>query len=187
MDLLALQREFLEALEKISNEEVSSTLAGHSLLSAATPAVYEAMTQTFEKTSTMDAPGRALEIASSGTRALAELAMASATGDISLTTLSGFRDRVAQRAHKVYDGLVHAYLSGERGPAPASIHLKGTRPMYDYIRITLGVPMHGMSNYRLFENDAAFGDLTIGEHVSRIYEVCRVLLFPCSLHTHSSR
>lgn len=172
MDLRAMQREFFKELDTIMKEELDVIASSQTFFDAALPSVRDAMHNSFEKTSTMDITPRMEEIAGCGMRALMEVAMVSTT-DISLSGMQAFKSKVATRTACVYNALVDAYLSGDRGAAPASVHLKGTRPMYDFIRTTLGVPMHGATNHKMFANNAVFEDDTIGHHVSLIYESIR--------------
>ena len=43
--------------------------------------------------------------------------------------------------------------------------------MYEFVRCTLGIKMHGYENLTLFED--GFGDITVGGNVSVIYESIR--------------
>jgi phenylalanine ammonia-lyase len=122
----------------------------------------------------MDSVARMTEIATSAMRAATECVMENNTlaDAVSLGTIQSFKTRVASRAILLHDEVTRAYLSGTRGAAPASNLLKGTRPIYEFVRIKLGIPMHGMTNYNVFANDSHLGDVTIGQNVSLIYEVC---------------
>lgn len=43
--------------------------------------------------------------------------------------------------------------------------------MYEFVRITLGIRMHGSENYNRFANGLGIEDVTIGQNVSLIHEV----------------
>ena len=88
-----------------------------------------------------------------------------------LTSIPTFRTRVASRAYLLLDGLRTDYLSGALGAAPASRYLKRTRPVYEFVRLTLGIRMHGSENYHRFANGVGVEDVTIGQNVSLIHEV----------------
>ena len=67
--------------------------------------------------------------------------------------------------------LRRAYLSGERGAAPAAAYLGKTRPFYEFVRVELGVRMHGAENLDRFANGMGVDDVTIGQKISVINEV----------------
>lgn len=64
------------------------------------------------------------------------------------------------------------YLEGARGAAP---FLGRTRALYEFVRSALGVRMHGLANLRGFAGEGldAFGERSVGESVSVIYEAIR--------------
>ncbi|KAJ3513420.1 hypothetical protein NLJ89_g2951 [Agrocybe chaxingu] len=66
-----------------------------------------------------------------------------------------------------------AYLSGARGPAPASRYLNKTCPVYEFVRLTLGIRMHGSENYHHFVNGLGVEDVTVGQNISLIHEAIR--------------
>jgi len=49
--------------------------------------------------------------------------------------------------------------------------LTKTRPVYEFVRKTLGIDMHGLENHRSFPDGLDLEDATIGEKVSLIHEV----------------
>jgi phenylalanine ammonia-lyase len=72
-----------------------------------------------------------------------------------LSMIPSFRQSFAPRSVALLTSLRTAYLSGARGPAPASPHLAhGTRPIYEFVRLTLGVRMHGWENSKMFDTGA---------------------------------
>lgn len=69
--------------------------------------------------------------------------------------ISSFRESFASRSVALLNSLRKAYLSGARGPTPASPYLAhGTRPIYEFVRLTLGVRMHGWENINMFDTGA---------------------------------
>lgn len=180
MDLRALQSEFLEGLHKIVSEEMESFayfLQGDEK-SKLTSKIYKAMHDAHDSTSTMDAQARMQKIAASSTIILLEYLTGAAfnrpeAAGLALTAIPDFRSRVATRANVLLDVLRQEYLSGERGPAPASKYLNRTRPVYEYVRNELGIRMHGSENYSRFENGLGVDDVTIGQNISLIHEAIR--------------
>jgi len=72
-----------------------------------------------------------------------------------LSLIPSFRESFASRSVTLLSSLRTAYISGARGPAPASPYLAhGTRPIYEFVRLTLGVRMHGWENSKMFDTGA---------------------------------
>jgi len=72
-----------------------------------------------------------------------------------LSLIPSFRESFASRSVTFLSSLRTAYISGARGPAPASPYLAhGTRPIYEFVRFTLGVRMHGWENFKMFDTGA---------------------------------
>ena len=185
MDLRSLQHEFYEGLSNITSEEVS--IAFGSILSEedAIPIkikLASTLRDTFDATSTMDAADRMQKVAASSTIPLLDFFTGSSFSNPSLvgpalTSLPAFRARVASRAYNLLDELRRDYLSGARGAAPASRYLNRTRPVYEFVRLTLGIRMHGSENYHRFVNGLGVDDVTIGQNVSLIHEVRFITCF----------
>ncbi|KAF8324737.1 L-Aspartase-like protein [Amanita rubescens] len=180
-DLRALQAEFGDELKKIVSQELSDTF-GHALTESETSVllstVVKAMAATLESTSTMDAVERMHKVAASSTPALIDFLTGSdvEAGEAavaSTTSIPEFHARVASRAASYLKQLQTEYLTGARGPAPAASHLNKTRPIYEFVRVTLGIKMHGIENLHAFENGLGVEDVTPGQHVSRIHEAIR--------------
>ena len=179
LDLRSLQYEFHEGLTKIASEEFS--IAFSSILSEndAIPIkakVASTLYDTFNATSTMDAAERMQKVAASSTVPLFDFFTGPSFYNPSLvgsalTSIPTYRTRVASRAYSLLDDLRRDYLSGTRGAAPASRYLNRTRPVYEFVRLTLGIRMHGSENYHHFVNGLGVEDVTIGQNVSLIHEV----------------
>ncbi len=155
-------------LRKIVVEELT-TAFGAVLTDDATksiiPSVTRVMHETFDKTSTMDARERLQKVAASSTTPLLDFFTGPSFTESSLvgtalTSIPGFRTRVAERLYTLLDDLRREFLSGVRGPAPASAYLNKTRPVYEFVRLTLGIRMHGTQNYHRFENGVGVEDQT---------------------------
>ncbi|KAJ7076829.1 L-Aspartase-like protein [Mycena belliarum] len=178
LDLRALQNELLDGLNTIASEELAVCLAPYlseSVLSAATSQVCGALKDSLNNTSTMDAPERMLKVAASSSTVLVDLLTSQPCSDpgAALSSIPVFRAKVAARAETLLDELRRAYLFGERGAAPASPHLNKTRPVYEFVRLKLGVKMHGAENYNSFVNGLGVDEDSIGHHVSLIHEAIR--------------
>lgn len=179
LDLRALQHEFHDGLIKISSEEFSvafgSVLTEKDTISIKAK-VASVLNDAFDATSTMDAKERMQKVAASSTTPLLDFFTGPSISDPSLvgpalTSIPTFRTRVASRAYSLLDDLRRDYLSGARGAAPASRYLNRTRPVYEFVRLTLGIRMHGSENYHRFVNGLGVDDVTVGQNVSLIHEV----------------
>jgi len=181
LDLRALQSEFVTGLETIVNDELASAFG--SSLSASQQSilfkkVFSIMAMTLDKTSTMDNVDRMNVVAASTTTIFVDFLSGPEFADASFTNLalsiiSQFRSQVASRAVNLLDQLRRDYLSGARGPAPASSQLNKTRPVYEYVRKTLGIRMHGSENYARFVNGLGVEDVSLGQNISLIHEAIR--------------
>ncbi|KAK0486135.1 L-Aspartase-like protein [Armillaria novae-zelandiae] len=182
LDLRILRQELIDGVSLIVKEELVDLFApvlSHSDLTSVTSNVQKTLIDALDHTTTMDATERMIKVAASSTTVLVDfltsctfVAGSSAAG-AALTSIPVFRSRVASRATTLLDDLRRSYLSGERGAAPASKHLKKTRPLYEFVRITLGIRMHGSENYHRFINGHGTDEVTVGQNVSLIHEAIR--------------
>ena len=179
LDLRSLQHEFHKGLSKIAFEEFSTAFGSILSENDAIPIkakIASELHNAFDTTSTMDAAERMEKVAALSTIPLLDfftgpLFPSSSPLGPALSSIHTFRTRVASRAYLLLDGLRRDYLSGARGAAPASLYLNRTRPMYEFVRLTLGIRMHGSENYHQFSNGLGVEDVTIGQNVSLIHEV----------------
>lgn len=176
-----MQSEFLSGLHTIVSEELHSSFAtflkaGEKVAIASE--VFRIMHDTHDSTSTMDAQERMHKIAASSTTFLLDYITGPTFGHLKdtgsiINAISIFRSRVATRGYVLLDSLRHDYLSGKRGPSPASKYLNRTRPVYEFVRKELGIKMHGSENYTSFENGLGVDDVTVGQNISFIHEAIR--------------
>ena len=91
--------------------------------------------------------------------------------DLPVSRILSFQTAVAESASDALETLRSQFICPPSdGALPASPLLaKGTRPVYEFVRKTLSIPMHGIENLKRFEG--GFTELTIGHNVSTIYEV----------------
>ncbi|KAI0034707.1 phenylalanine ammonium lyase [Vararia minispora EC-137] len=178
LDLRALQAELAAELHTIVHDELRAYFP--SLMQAPGASAFEArvltaMTGALDSTSTMDAVPRMVAVAATSTPLLVSaLAGSPLVSEYSLTAFTDFRDTVAARAAFALSDLREQYLSGKRGSAPARRVLNRTRPLYEFVRVTLGISMHGEENRTLFPRSVGGVDeQTIGQNVSLIHEAIR--------------
>ncbi|KAF8633373.1 hypothetical protein AX17_004544 [Amanita inopinata Kibby_2008] len=181
LDLRAMQSEFAEGLNKITLEELTAsfgTALTESELSTLLSKVIKAMTCTLDSTSSMDAVERMQKVAASTSSLLLDFLTGpdvakSDAAAASLASIPAFRSHVASRAASLLQQLRGEYLTGTHGPAPASPYLNKTRPVYEFVRVTLGIRMHGSENFHGFANGLGVEDVTVGQNVSLIHEAIR--------------
>ncbi|THV07334.1 phenylalanine ammonia-lyase [Dendrothele bispora CBS 962.96] len=178
LDLRTLRREFDEGLKDILSSEFKSAFrsAFGSNEQAVINKLFNQMTQTLDKTSTMDAVDQMNAVASSCVTVLVQTLTSQSQESDSLTpvyrSISEFCTKVSARATESMNKLRASYLSGERGATPASPYLGKTKLVYEYIRVTLGVKMHGADNLSGFSNELGEND-SIGQKISLIHEAIR--------------
>ena len=83
---------------------------------------------------------------------------------------------VAKEGAALLDGLRTEYIDGKNGPTPASRYLGRTKALYEYVRVTLGVTMHGRENLHEWKDGPGVEDVSIGENISLIHEVSYTVL-----------
>ncbi|EKM50751.1 uncharacterized protein PHACADRAFT_213640 [Phanerochaete carnosa HHB-10118-sp] len=126
-----------------------------------------------DTTSTADCKARMYCVAASTTTSLVDFLSADLTFGANLGHITGFRAEFAERAAGTLMALRMQYLEGARSSAPASRHLGKTRAVYEFVRVTLGVRVHGAENLRGFEMGPGVEDGTVGGYISVIYEAIR--------------
>lgn len=178
LDLRALQNELIDGLNKLATEELALHFGPYlteSELHETTSKVCAVLQAALNDTSTMDAAERMVKVAASSSTVLLDILTSPSSScsnpGAALAAIPAFRSKVAARAESLLDGLRRAYLFGERGASPASPYLNKTRPVYEFVRLTLGIKMHGVENYDSFVNGMGVDEDTTGESISLIHEV----------------
>lgn len=177
LDLRALQSELKTGIDAITHEEIKSqfgvylTLAQVNVLSSK---ILMAIHANLETTSTMDAAARFATAASTTTTPIVEFFTSQPISSPSIFAgIIKFQEKLASRSVQLMENLRMDYLSGGRGPAPASRFLNKTRGVYEFVRVTLGIKMHGEVNMKMFEIEPGMQDVSIGQNVSLIHEAIR--------------
>jgi phenylalanine ammonia-lyase len=175
LDLRAMQAELEKEFHKIVRTELRANFGSRLSLTEEgllLKQILGVMLATLDSTTTMDATDRMIRVAASSDSMIVKHFMqAKGPGVIALSGLPCFNNNIAKRATAVLTNLRDAYLTGARGPAPARLHLTKTRPVYEFVRMTLGIGMHGLENHQKFPEGMDLEDATIGEKVSLIHEV----------------
>ena len=172
LDIRAMQAEFEDELHKIVQTELLANFGSYIPPAEAGPLfkqIFFVMLTTLDTTTTMDTADRMIKVAASSDSVIVK--HFTGPGVIALSGLTRFNEDVAKHATASLTALREAYLTGARGPAPASVLLTRTRPVYEFVRTTLSIGMHGLENHQSFSDGLDLEDATIGENVSLIHEV----------------
>lgn len=201
LDLRALQKHYNAALSRLLTEELTTHLSAHvptAAMSSLHSRIMTAILAALESTTTMDAVPRLRTVASATTTPILDFVASSSTsttGDL-VGAIAAFRGSFAQRGAQLLQDLRSSFLQGTAAPpsgataynplAPAAHFLGRTRPVYEYIRVDLGVRTHGKENFNKFDNGLGNteGQPGIGRNVSIIYEVRRIAIHTLSPSEH---
>ncbi|OJA19950.1 hypothetical protein AZE42_03720 [Rhizopogon vesiculosus] len=199
LDLRALGEELHEALPGLIRASLldafpllTDNTTATSLVSAVIPALKEAL----DRTTTLETKVRMHKVAGACVVPLVTALSTSPVEGAELGALPAFITALAVRLERKLTELRCAYLGVQphavrgasptaeesevawRGPAPASKYLAPrTRALYQFVRMTLGVRMHGAGNVRGdvygMQEGVDGGEGTIGDGVSVICEAIR--------------
>ncbi|TFK88456.1 phenylalanine ammonia-lyase [Polyporus arcularius HHB13444] len=175
LDLRALQHEFQLEVDEILREELTRSFGPHLSsihLNLLVPAISREIRRSLDTTSTMDVVARMRTVAGATTTTLVDFCAQNA-GLHALDEIVSFRATLAERMTASLVRLREQYLQGAKGPAPASSYLGKSRAVYEYIRVTLGIRMHGAENLHNFQEGPGVEDQTIGQNIALIHEAIR--------------
>ncbi|KAF7372051.1 Phenylalanine ammonia-lyase [Mycena venus] len=177
VDIRALQDEFGTRLCEIVREELHESFGkAYADNTTLLPDICAIFRGSIERTSNMDAADQMDEVAASSSTVLlkfftTEYAGSSATA---LSAIPAFQLRVAERGTTLLQLLRSAFLAGERGASPASTYLGKTKAVYEFVRLMLGIKLHGVENQSGFANGLGVDDITIGQNISFIHEASHI-------------
>ncbi|KAI1785217.1 phenylalanine ammonia-lyase [Ganoderma leucocontextum] len=175
LDLRAMQHEFELEVDDILREQIAHSFGRH-LADADLVALFSVLARhvrrSLETTSTMDAAHRMRAVASATTTPIVDFC-AQCGGALDLDEIVAFRVQLAERMVGSLMRLREEYLRGAKGPAPAAKYLGRSRAVYEFVRTTLGIRMHGAENLHDFKDGPGVEDPTIGQDISFIHEAIR--------------
>lgn len=178
LDLRALQAEFDVGLDTVVREQLSHYFSAHLTspqLAQLFTIISRAMDRSLENTSTMDLAPRMQVVAASSTTPIVDFCSSDPSLLPALVHIVEFRNVVSERLTNLMGRLREQYLAGEKGVAPAAPYLGKTRLLYEFVRVKLGVRMHGSENLHKFAAGPGVEEITIGQNISIIHEVCFLL------------
>lgn len=199
LDLRALGEELREALPGLIRSSLLNTfpsLTDNTMITSLVAAIIPALTEALDRTTTLETNARMYKVAGACVVPLVTALSTSPVQGAELGALPVFIASVAAALENKLTELRCAYLGVQpfavrgaspsawqtevawRGPTPASKYLAPrTRALYEFVRVTLGVRMHGAGNLRgdvFGMRDGLEGeDGTIGNGVSVICEAIR--------------
>lgn len=174
LDLRAMHNDLQSSLSAIVRELLPKHFpSAAKRADALLPILERTIFRALNSSSSADCKARMVSVAASTTTPLVDFLSADAALAPELTNITAFRTDLATRAADALTTLRTQYLEGARGAAPASKYLGKTRPVYEFVRVTLNVPMHGRENLHNFEMGPGVEDGIIGNNISTIYEAIR--------------
>ena len=177
LDLRALQHEFALEADDILRAQLAHSFGRHlpeADLAALAGVLSRSIRRSLETTSTMDAAHRMRTVAAATTAPLVDFcAQRGGAVELNLDEIVVFRARLAEGMEGTLVRLREEYLRGAKGPAPAAKYLGKVRGVYEFVRTTLGVRMHGVENLHDFEYGPGVEELSIGQDISLIHEAIR--------------
>jgi phenylalanine ammonia-lyase len=180
VDLRALQAEFAQIVDGILNEEIEKLISQspapesipESAVKVLTFQLREAFHGSLEMTATMDAPLRMITAAKTSSTIFLDFLTNHPEISLPLQQISIFQNTLSTRTSRALEDLRLDYFKANRGPTPASNWMGRTKAVYEFIRVTLGVKMHGLENHERFEKGLGYYG-NVGQDVSKIYEAIK--------------
>jgi phenylalanine ammonia-lyase len=178
LDLRAMQAKFKIELNSIAAKHLFALFGPYlqpTTLSALLPELLRSLHRSLDATTTMDADARLTKVAGAAAVPLLD-ALAKQNGHLpaeAYASIQTFRQQVAKEGLSRLEAIRHQFLHGERGKAPASEYMGRTKTVYEFVRLKLGIQMHGKENLTQFADGLNETELTIGHNITLIYEAMR--------------
>ncbi|PBK63144.1 phenylalanine ammonia-lyase [Armillaria solidipes] len=173
LDLRAMQHDFLTGINDVVESELTSAfkLKTSDILDLSS-LVKRVLRNSYHSTVTMDLKEQMQAVASSCIPTIVKFFATNPSLHYqpTLSDIMAVTNAFATRGIDLMSQLRDQYLTGLKGRAPASPYLGRTCHIYQFIRMELGVPMHGEENLKRFGNAPYANTKTIGHHVSVIYK-----------------
>lgn len=173
LDLRAMQHDFLAGINDVVESELTNAfnLKTSDVLDLSSM-VNRVFRNSYHSTVTMDLKEQMQAVASSCISVIVEFFATNSSLHYqpTLSDIMAVINAFATRGIDLMSQLRDQYLTGCKGRAPASPYLGRTCRIYQFIRMELGVPMHGEENLKRFGNAPYANTQTIGHQVSVIYK-----------------
>ena len=176
LDLRAMQFDFEARMEDIARDLLASHFGAHlssAQLERLSVSVNKAILKALSAGSSADAVGRLRQVAAATLTPIVDFLTAEPDLTPALVNIVAFRAELATQGAEVLQSLRAEYIEGKKGATPAAKYLGRTKPMYEFVRATLGVGMHGAENLHDFEAGPGVEEVSIGQNISVIHEAIR--------------
>ena len=173
-----MQHEFELEADQILADQLAQSFGPHlsaPALALLQPILSRQIRRSLETTSTMDAALRMRTVAATTTTPLVDFCAQHAehASAHAFEEIVAFRVALAERMAASLVRLRLDYLSGAKGAEPASAYVGKSRAVYEFVRVTLRIRMHGAENLHDFKEGPGVEDPTIGQDISLIHEAIR--------------
>lgn len=176
LDLRALQIDFQNDINLLTRELLAKHFSSYlstEQLNKLYPSVSRAIIKAVDANSNADAVQRLKAAAAATTTPILDLCASEPELIPALVSIVPFRAELAANGASLLQGLRVEYLEGKRGATPASKYLGRTKAIYEFVRVTLGIGMHGSENLHDFEAGPGVEEVSIGQNISLIHEAIR--------------
>lgn len=179
LDLRALQVDLRESLSALLHELLpkhfiaSATSLSTSQKDLLITQLERSVHRALDATSSADCSARMQAVAAATSTPLVDFFSTDPALASDFARISSFRAEFAERAADALATLRRQYLEGACGPTPASKYLGKTKAVYEFVRLTLGVRMHGAENLHGFAPGPGIEEVSIGQNISLIHEAIR--------------
>lgn len=176
LDLRAMQYDFQSRTLDIARDLLTQHFSPHlntAQLDKLYSSVSKAIVKALDAGSSADAVGRLRQVAAATSTPIVDFCTAEPALTPALASIVAFRADLAAQGANALQALRAEYVEGKKGPAPAAKYLGRTKPMYEFVRVTLGVRMHGAENLHEFEAGPGVEEVSIGQNISVIHEAIR--------------
>jgi len=189
LDLRAMQMKFEIELNSFAAKHLFALFGPYlppNTLSALLPELLDAIHRSLASTTTMDAEARLTKVAGASAVPLLD-ALTKHNAHLpaeAYASIQTFRQQIAKEGLSRLESLRCQFLNGERGQAPASEYMGRTKAVYEFVRVNLGIQMHGKENLAQFADGLNETELTIGHSVTLIYEARTICFSPFTEVSH---
>ncbi|KAK7047291.1 hypothetical protein VNI00_006522 [Paramarasmius palmivorus] len=172
VDLRVMYRDFFTRMAEAVTQELSNFPLPPDGLSELSTELNKTIEKNMITTGSMDLPDRMQAVASATIPVLVQYFVdKSFDSQFSIAKVASMSANLATKGVDIMTKLQIEFLaeSGAR-VAPAASVLGRTKDVYNFIRVTLGIRMHGTENLKRFDGAPYPAGKTMGEDISAIYE-----------------
>ncbi|KAI0343722.1 phenylalanine ammonia-lyase [Trametopsis cervina] len=177
LDLRALQYDFSASMSTLTRELLTCHFGAYlstPQIDALYPRVFKAILKALDAHSSADSVQRLQHVAAATTTPIVDFCTSEGTEVLpALAHIVAFRAELADGGAQRLNALRAEYLEGKKGRAPASQYLGKTKALYEFVRVTLGIKMHGIENMHDWKAGPGVEEASVGQTISLIHEAIR--------------